>query len=210
MRTLRTTLLSDGSSDRALVPILDWMLQRIATTLVLSGTQWADLRHRRKHGQNLEERVRFAVEDYPCDILFVHRDAEAQSSDDRRREILNAVRHLQSNPLAVCVIPVRMTEAWLLLDEKAIRKAAGNPKGRKPLNLPVLASIERVANPKDELYQSLRIASEYSGRKLRSLQVELIRHRVAELMDYELLRSLSAFQCLENDLTATLTANGWI
>jgi hypothetical protein len=29
-------------------------------------------------------------------------------------------------------------------------------------------------------------------------------------MDYELLRNLSAFQSLENELTTTLTANGWV
>lgn len=210
MRTLRTTLLSDGSSDRTLVPILDWMLQRIATTLTLSGTQWADLRYRRKQGQNLENRVRFAVEDYPCDILFVHRDAEAQSPVDRRTEILNAVRLLGSNTPAVCVIPVRMTEAWLLLDELAIREASGNPRGRRPLNLPIQQRIENIPDPKETLFEAIKTASEHTGRRLKSLDVEKLRHRVAELMNYELLRSLSAFQCLENELTVTLTANGWI
>src|ERR1035437_5826671 len=204
MTVLKTTLLSDGSSDRTLVPILDWLLHHIVTARTLSGTQWADLRYRRKQPQNLEERVRFAVEDYPCDILFVHRDAEAQSPADRRTEVLNAVQHLGSNPPAACVIPVRMTEAWLLLDERAIRLASGNPRGRQPLSLPVPASIERVADPKEALFQALRIASEQTGRRLRDLRVEERRHRVAERMDYELLRNLSAFQSLENELTTTL------
>jgi hypothetical protein len=103
-----------------------------------------------------------------------------------------------------------MTEAWLLLDEAAIRSASGNPRGRLPLNLPPSASIERVADPKETLFQALRTASEHTGRRLRSLRVEERRHRVAELMDYELLRSLSAFQSLENELTTTLTVNGWV
>jgi hypothetical protein len=153
--------------------------------------------------QSLEERVRLAVENYPCDILFVHRDAERQSPEDRRAEILNAIQHLGNNPPAVCVIPVRMTEAWLLLDELAIRSASGNPRGSQPLNLPVPNSIEYDANPKETLFQALRIASEQAGRRLRDLRVEERRHRVAELMNYELLRNLSAFQSLENELVLT-------
>jgi hypothetical protein len=141
--------------------------------------------------------------------LFVHRDAEAQSPDDRRAEILNAAQHLERNPPAICVIPVRMTEAWLLLDEAAIRSAAGNPRGRLPLNLPPLASIERVADPKETLFQAIRTASEHSGRRLRSLRVEERRHRVAELMNTELLRDLPAFQILEAELKTTAMTNGW-
>jgi hypothetical protein len=95
MTVLRSTLLSDGSSDRALIPILDWLLQHVVTVSALSGTQWAELRFLRTPPQSLAERVRLAVDNYPCDILFVHRDAEAQSPDDRRAEILNAVQHLE-------------------------------------------------------------------------------------------------------------------
>ncbi len=210
MMALKTTLLSDGSSDRTLIPILDWLLHRIVTTRALSRTQWADLWYRKNQPENLEQRVRFAVEDYPCDVLFVHRDAEAQSPDDRRIEILNATQHLGCNPPAVCVIPVRMTEAWLLLDELAIRTASGNPRGRRPLNLPAPASIERVPDPKESLFQALRTASEQTGRRLHDLRVKERRHRVAELMDYELLRNLPAFRDLETELTATLTAIGWV
>jgi hypothetical protein len=34
------------------------------------------------------------------------------------------------------VVPVRMTKAWLTVDEAAIRKAARNPLGTAPLELP--------------------------------------------------------------------------
>jgi hypothetical protein len=102
-----------------------------------------------------------------------------------------------------------MTEAWLLLDEASIRVASGNPRGRQPLNLPARHSIERVADPKEILFEALRIASEQTGRKLRNLRVDERRHRVAELMDCGRLRHLPAFQILENELRLTLTANGW-
>lgn len=210
MTVLTSTLLSEGSSDRALIPILYWLLQRNVTQLSLPSTQWADFGYRRTKPRNFTERVRSAVEDYPCDLLFVHRDADALSPDDRREEIVSAVQQAGIDPPAVCVIPVRMTEAWLLLDEEAIRLASGNPRGRQTLNLPARNSIERVANPKEILFQAIRIASEQTGRRLRNLRVEERRHRVAELMNYEFLRNLPAFRCLENDLIETLTTMRWL
>lgn len=202
-------MLCDGSSDQCLIPILDWLLQQSVRSMLLSRTRWADFGFRRKPTQNLEERICLAMEYNPSDLLFIHRDAEAQGPDIRRQEILNAVQQLEQRPTAVCVIPVRMTEAWLLLDEVAIRTAAGNPKGRLPLNLPSSAAIERVADPKEVLFQALRIASEQTGRRLRNLRVDERRHRVAELMDYALLHDLPAFQSLEDEIKETLAANGW-
>ena len=50
----------------------------------------------------------------------------------RKNEIERAVAEaFQAGqpPAWASVIPVRMREAWLLFDETAIRKAAGNPSG---------------------------------------------------------------------------------
>jgi hypothetical protein len=209
MSVLRSTLLSDGSSDRVLIPILDWLLQSKITRLILSETKWADFGYRRAPPGSLEEKIVFAVEDYPCDLLFVHRDAEAQDPANRKMEILNAVRLAGIQPPVVCVIPVRMSEAWLLLDEMAIRSASGNPRGRMPLNLPAPNAVEQSADPKEVLFQALRVASAQTGRRLRALDVHQRRHTVAERMNFHLLRSLPAFVRLETELSATLDANDW-
>jgi hypothetical protein len=210
MKVLRTTLLSDGSSDRALLPILDQLLQSKVTRFSLQGTQWADPRNRRTPLQTLEERIRFAVDYYPSDILFIHRDAEAQAPKSRREEIAHAVDLTNITPPSICVVPVRMTEAWLLLDEMAIRRAAGNPGGKVNLNLPLPQRIESLPDPKELLFQTLKTASELGGRRLRTLRVNERRHRVAELMNWELLRELAAFQQLENELTSFLTEYDWV
>jgi hypothetical protein len=210
MTVLKTTLLSDGSSDRALLPVLDWLLQCKVMRLPLQRTQWADWRNRRAPLQSLEEKIRFAVDYYPSDLLFIHRDAEGQDPQVRRAEIRRAASDAGIAPSSVCVVPVRMTEAWLLLDQQAIRIAAGNPRGRVNLDLPLMRRIENTPDPKEVLFETLRAASEHTGRKLRFLRVEKLRHRVAELMDYELLRNLPAFRDLETELAATLTANGWV
>lgn len=98
----------------------------------------------------LAARIRESVRLYPCDLLFVHRDADREARDKRVEEIETAVTdtRLDSATPCVCVIPVRMQEAWLLCDEEAIRYAAGNRNGRQSLELPILNQLETVADPK--------------------------------------------------------------
>jgi len=99
------------------------------------------------------------------------------------------------------VIPVRMSEAWLMVDERAVRWAAGNPRGTEALNLPDLSELEDVSDPKDVLYRALRIASGLSGRRLRTFNVHESAHLVARKMEsYLPLRRLRAFKRLEQQL----------
>ena len=61
---------------------------------------------------------------YPCQILFIHRDADKESWENRCTEIewaVQAARGAGSLPRHVRVVPVRMTEAWMLADERALR-----------------------------------------------------------------------------------------
>ena len=108
-------------------------------------------------------------------------------------------RQNQNLSAALCVVPVRMQEAWLLFDEAALRTAAGNPRGRQELQLPRLGDIERLPDPKAILRQIIRTASGLSGRRLHRLEVST--QRVAELIDdFTPLRALLAFQALEQEL----------
>ena len=70
-----------------------------------------------------------------------------------------------------------MTEAWLLLDEIAIRNAVRNPNGRTRLALPTPALAERMANPKAAFETSLLDASEKRRRRRREVQHDLPRLR---------------------------------
>ena len=107
------------------------------------------------------------------------------------------------------VIPIRMQEAWLLIDEQAIRTAANRPNGQAPLNLPRRVSLESLPDPKRILYDALVTASERHGRHLKRVRVAAAAHRVSELIeDYRPLRGLSAFDALEADVIATLQKYG--
>lgn len=81
MNEIRYTLLGDGSSDKALIPLLNWLLREHYENYAIQPT-WAEL-HLKRGARGLSERIRKSVELYPCDLLFVHRDAENQSLSNR-------------------------------------------------------------------------------------------------------------------------------
>ncbi len=141
--------------------------------------------------------------------MFVHRDRDRATVDEREQEILNACEASAIEPPVVVVIPVRMQEAWLLIDEAAIRRAAGKITGRVQLDIPRLADIEGIANPKETLHQALREASELRGRRAKRFSPRRKAHRLAEIInDWSPLRQLPAFQKLEQDTLASLEALG--
>ena len=192
MSGLNYTLLCDGSSDQSLMYVIEWALRHFGVRI--EKGLWADLSSLRQKPKELSHRVALALECYPCDILFVHRDAEKEPYKVRLEEIRNSCR--ESKNRFVPVIPVRMTEAWLLHDEQAIRTASGKPNGSKPLDLPTPKKVESEPDPKDVLNKALITASEMNGRKLNHLKRDLpqMRSRVAELIDdYSPLMKVDAF-----------------
>ena len=198
--------MTDGSSDRVLTHILEWTLWECGVRAELIS-QWADLRGLRTAPKGLAARIRKSIELYPCDLLFIHRDAEAASRQTRLEEIREAVQELGPRP-SVAVIPVRMQESWLLCDESAIRNAAANPNGTVPLSMPRIREIEEIADPKEKVFSLLRTASERTGRKLQQFNVEFARSLICEqIADYSQLRALPSFAAFEADLLAVVQAH---
>jgi hypothetical protein len=205
------TLLGDGASDEVLLRHLAWLIEQTLNPRISTRSQWADLRACRTKPSGLASRIRTALTLYPCDLLFVHRDAESQRPQERYDEIMKAINQSGSwPPPVVCVVPVRMQEAWLLFDETAIRQAAGNPNGKVKLSLPSPVAVEAIPDPKAVLYERLRMASELTGRRLKKFSEGQAARRVAEYTsDFSPLRQLCAFRRLEDDLRQSLESHGW-
>ena len=211
MTELTYTLLGDGPSDEVLLRHLAWLIGQHLSPEISTRPQWGDLRACRERPIGLAQRIRTALILYPCDLLFVHRDAENQMPQTRYDEIQRAIEQngVESMP-AVCVVPVRMQEAWLLFDETAIRQAVGNPNGRVKLSLPPPTTAEAIPDPKAVLYETLRKASELTGRRLKKFSESHAARRLAEyITDFSPLRQLRAFRRLENDLQQFIEAKGW-
>ncbi len=210
MRELRYTLVSDGSFDRALLRILSWLLVE-QQVLVPIQAEWADLRWLRDPPKGIASRIRLSLDLYPCDLLFMHRDSERQSYAQRKAEIIRVLADIgPMNTPSVCVVPVRMLEAWLLFNEAALRRAAGNPNGQTPLELPDPARLEQKPDPKSLLFDLLKVASGLTGHRLRKFRASQHAEHVADYInDFAQLRTLPAFRELEADVGEIVILNQW-
>src|SRR6266850_5271745 len=211
MQPLRHTLVSDGATDANLIPIINWTLREVANEPLAEGIR-ADFWRLPRPPQDLAGRIKSEVELYPSDVLFVHRDAEREQAAVRHREILDALndaRNANCKIPAVAIVPVRMLEAWLLFNERAIRNASGNPNGTARLNLPLLRAIEARPDPKKDLREALICASELEGRRRKKFGASQALWRVVDFIDdFSPLRQLTAFRNFE-DTVKRLQASHW-
>ncbi|MBB6345800.1 hypothetical protein FHU36_002309 [Nonomuraea muscovyensis] len=116
------------------------------------------------------------------ELIVIHRDADRDGREPRLREIELAVNSVMPDTPFVGVIPIRMTEAWLMLDERDLRIVAGNPNGRMSIDLPRPKFVETIPDPKAVLAEKLALASGLSGRKLIKFKQRFPEHR-RQLLD---------------------------
>lgn len=194
MKRVTATLVTDGSSDKLLVPLIELLFS--AHTELAYQVNCAESLPPFSSG--LRARIDAALELFPCDFLFVHRDAEGIDATIRQQEIETNWPDSQKTTVLICVVPVRMTEAWLITNPEPIKLAVGNPNGTEALGLPAIKDIESDQDPKETLFAALKAASGLNASRKRRFNPHQYRHRVSELTDdLEPLRKLSSFRHLE-------------
>lgn len=204
MRRITATLITDGSSDKLLAPLIELLFS--AHTEHAYQVNCAEGLPPLSSG--LKARIDSALELFPCDFLFVHRDAEVVEATVRQQEIEKDWSDSQKTAVLICVVPVRMTEAWLVANEKPIRSAVGNPNGTESLGLPAVKDIESLPDPKEILFAALKAASGLNASRKRRFKPHQFRHRVSELTDdLAPLRKLSSFRHLEAQVERHLLAS---
>lgn len=171
---MRGLFVAEGTSDGPLAEIVQGLFVPHECDVQLTPVDFERLTER--VSQDIDSKVRAGLTLMgSVDLVVIHRDADNAGWEARRQEIITAVAELSCG--VVPVIPVRMTEAWLLLDEQAIRTVAGNPKGTTQLELPSAGELERRADPKAILAEALLIAADESGRRRERVKRRFNQHR---------------------------------
>ncbi|WP_320779547.1 hypothetical protein [Streptomyces sp. CRN 30] len=206
--TVRVLFLSEGTSDQGLVSHVEGIAADLGVPVAVSAP---DLRWLRiPAGHSVIDKLRTTRDmGGAYDLAVIQRDADRGAPQDRRTEMANAVGEVWPGLAHVPAVPVRMLEAWLLLDEQAIREVAGNPRGRIPLDLPKAASVERVADPKQRLKDTIATASGCKGRRLTELHQRFPRnrHRLLDLLDRDgPVSEVASWRTFVAELSAALRA----
>ena len=203
--TLRGLFLADGPSDLPLAQHLESLCASQGRNVAITNVAADRLGTRTVHG-----RLKVLLEEDPSfNIIFVHRDSEDPDPGPRYTEVRDAALEINFQGPAVAVVAVRMTEAWLLLDEAELRMVAGKPRGRTPLAFPTIREVERIADPKQLLKDLLVEASELSGRRLKVFRKEFYTHRRLLLDRLDLagpVNELHAWKRLQEDISGAMAS----
>ena len=188
-RQISFAVVADGGTDRALVPILRWAIHRLDPDVEILEPDFV-----KRQGSMRDFLDKFRT---GASLVFVHRDAESVPLKTRLTEFDGLGR-----ADVVPVVPVRMTEAWLLIDRAAIARAAGRPDA--VIRLPAIAALERLADPKDQLERLLlEAAGSPTGRRYKQFRASLVERRVnvaGLTRDFSPLERLKAFQRFQRAL----------
>ena len=199
--------ISEGTSDSSLIRLLR-QLCKLCGADDANGTIPDLSKQSKKVGRSVLQKIRAALKAHPdTNLLFIHRDADGRDPTPRYEEIAEAIESSGVSVPYVAVVPIQETEAWLLVDEEAIREVAQNLKGRMRLNLPSPKQVEKIANPKERLKDVLAHASGLKGRKLQKFNKDFPKHRreLFKYLDHDgPLSEVPAFKRLLNDISQAI------
>jgi hypothetical protein len=168
-RSFNGLFVAEGSSDAPLGELVESLFLARSVNIHLTRPDYSLLGERVAKDLTARLKAGTTLMAGDPDVVVFHRDVDNTDHAKRRAEMEEALTAAESNGVLVPVIPLRMTEAWLLLDEQAIRTAAGNPNGHVRLNLPTVREVERLADPKRVLRDAIMAAADVTGRRRERL-----------------------------------------
>lgn len=214
MKKIGLALYCEGNSDEYFLPIL---LQRTSRHIIMEGGG-SDINippvkriEVPKSGQGndiLTAAVRAGTEGY--DILFVHKDADDAGPEKvRKNHIEPGLRKVHETTKKVCknmvpVIPIRETEAWMLADIKILQDILDINTDAKELGLPTRpVLVEKIADPKHVLQETVRKSLERKSRRRRKINIETLYTRLAQEVRLDFLKQVPAYKTFTGELMQT-------
>ncbi|WP_437715758.1 hypothetical protein WMF45_04635 [Sorangium sp. So ce448] len=207
---LRAGLYAEGPSDYDfLLPLLDRLLPALASSLFPGACDVADslgIDAPYPAPGERAERIAAAIADRlaECTLFVIHADSKGDPRYARQSCVdpgIDAARRASPDVVTVTCVPVRETEAWMLVDAEVFRPWLGS--GAQSA-LP--AEPEREADPKLTLGRLLK-----EGGMRR--KPERLHRLFGEEVSLEALRTLPAFQLFEAELAEAVRAvarsQGW-
>ena len=216
MTTLVLALYAEGRTDERFLPIViqrtaeQLLVQRGRITVdVLEPIVLNDIKDRAStQAERILEAARLSSGYH---ILIIHADADHSTPERALNErIQPGVKLVQQSKEPVCsrlvpIIPVRMTEAWLLADPEALRVVIGTDLEIQSLGLPERAhQVESILDPKQALREAIQRALAHRPRRRRRIDLGTVYEPLARQISLKRLDAVPAYQLFVTYMTETL------
>ena len=159
-----------------------------------------------KFNQQIIEASRFAFDKFGVVFLFVHTDSDA-STDELifRTKIVPAEENLLLQDDMHCkhivaIVPIQMTESWMLADKNLLKEEIGIEKTDAELGIHL--NPEAITNPKSLIENIIRLSKEDlpKRRRNRGLNISDLYQIIGQKIEISELEKLSSYVKFKNSL----------
>lgn len=219
MITLVTALYAEGRSDERFLPVV---IQRALAQLLGQGGHdvvevWEPmLVASHKKLSRAESILSVAKQVYGYHLLLVHADADSTDAElalqSRFTPGEQLIHHAAGRGERVCtslipIIPVHMTEAWMLADAGALIDTIGTQLTPEALEIPPHAhQIEAIADPKQRLKEIFQTAlAKHPQRRRHQRSIKELYEPLGRRINLERLALLPSYQQFLKTSTVVLS-----
>ncbi len=165
-----------------------------------------------KTGDRIQEIRQAAAKAYGYNILIIHADADYEVNEKAFQERINpgfeSVKLDKTEEFCkdlVAIVPIQMTEAWMLADKETLKEELGTQKNNRELGLNFpLKQLEKIADPKSKIQEIMRIAFKDLPTRKRRMQISSLYSPLGQQVSLEILEQLPSYLKFKADLTNVL------
>lgn len=207
-------LVSEGTTDQRFLPNI---IRRTFEELAFDCKGEIDVYEPEiieKKGRSFSEHVLNASKDYNwLNVLCVHTDSDDISDknvlDNKINPTLERIKNLEENTNCkniVFVIPIQMTESWMLADTNLLVEEIGTSKTIQDLDLPTNVNlIESISDPKEKISRTIQIAlSDQSSRRKNLIRISDLYLPISQKISLNSLKKLSYYNKFRDNCIKSL------
>jgi hypothetical protein len=153
-----------------------------------------------KNGDFVSNLVEVSAEAYKIgiNVLCVHVDADSNSDEQVTQfkitpafKAINIQADNTSCKNLVAIIPIHMTEAWMLADKDLLKDEIGTDMSNTDLG--INRAPESIADPKKNIESALNIAQAHLPKRRKKIYIEDLYQPIGQKIAIEKLEMLSSF-----------------
>lgn len=149
-------------------------------------------------------------------ILCIHCDADDSTEETVLRTkltpVIEAIDNLEEDSCKniVAVIPIYMTESWMLANPNLLSSRIDSTISASDLGLPRIGRIETITDPKQTIINAIKVSERTGRRRSKKLNISQLYSPIAKEIGLNDLRNLNSFQAFEARCRDALVKLGYL
>ena len=208
-------LFTEGSTDvRFLSSVVERVLEQVAfdcTGDIETKVEIINIdKSRKDFNQQVLEASKVASDKFGILLLFVHTDSDSVNDDlIFQSKIIPAQTLLRDQDDSYCkdivaIVPIQMTESWMIADKKLLKEEIGIEKSDTELNIHL--NPELISSPKSVIESIIRLSKEDETKRKRNkgLNIADLYQIIGQKIELTELEKLPSYLKFRNSLIEKL------